>query len=75
MVPVEISWGHINFFIFLAELFAFENDSVVLATPQSQSEELKLKTKFCGGSESDKSQERTDLLSGGTGLMYRAGKL
>ena len=29
----------------------------------------------CGGSESDKSQERTDLLSEGTGLIYRAGKL
>ena len=29
----------------------------------------------CGGSESDKSQERTDLLSAGTGLIYRAGKL
>ena len=29
----------------------------------------------CGGIESDKSQERTDLLSEGTGLIYRAGKL
>ena len=29
----------------------------------------------CGGSESDKSQERTDLLSEGTGLIFRAGKL
>ncbi len=26
--------------------------------------------KHCGGSESDKSQERTDLLSGRTGLNY-----
>jgi len=30
---------------------------------------------FCGGSESDKSQERTDLLSESTGLIYMAGKL
>ena len=29
----------------------------------------------CGGSESYKSQERTDLLSEGTGFIYRAGKL
>ena len=32
-------------------------------------------TLHCGGSESDKSQERTDLLSESTGLIYGAGKL
>ena len=30
---------------------------------------------YCDGSESDKSQERTDLLSGSTGLINRADKL
>ena len=32
------------------------------------------KKKDCGGNESDKSQERTDLLSEGTGLIHIQGR-